>query len=160
MDFLKNFFLSSDTTTSIQSIDKNASLQTFRKRFDEISQSELFPYEKIVVFIDDLDRCDPVEAFRIVKSLKAFFETEKLVFVFGVEKKMLETGFEMEKEKMFGSKTEDRISFDRYVEKIISEEKEMDISYRNDYFNSDKLDRLVSNMNDLIINNFIRLTKY
>lgn len=104
MDFLKHFFLSTETKTSVPSIDKNASLQTFRENFKEITHSNLFPYEKVVVFIDDLDRCDPQEAFRIVKSLKAFFETDKLVFVFGVEKKMLEIGFKMEREIMFREK--------------------------------------------------------
>lgn len=83
MEFIKRFFMAGPSErTSIPAIDKGASLQRFRDTFETVTRSEAFPYEKIVVFIDDLDRCDPKNAFDIVKSLKAFFETDKLVFVF------------------------------------------------------------------------------
>lgn len=140
MDFLKNFFLSTEPKTSVPSIDKNASLQTFRENFKEITHSDLFPYEKVVVFIDDLDRCDPQEAFRIVKSLKAFFETDKLVFVFGVEKKMLEMGYKLEiSTQSLNTSIEfsfDKISFNRFMEKIISNSLEM----TNVFLQHDRMD--------------------
>jgi hypothetical protein len=36
---------------------------------------------RIVVFIDDLDRCTPEKALEILESIKSFFDIEGIIFV-------------------------------------------------------------------------------
>ena len=36
---------------------------------------------RIVVFIDDLDRCTPEKALEILESIKSFFDIEGIVFL-------------------------------------------------------------------------------
>ena len=40
---------------------------------------------RIVVFIDDLDRCSPDRALEVLESIKSFFDIEGLVYVIGMD---------------------------------------------------------------------------
>src|SRR6266487_1448674 len=42
------------------------------------------PGARIVVFIDDLDRCVPEKALEVLESIKAFFDIEGIVYVMGM----------------------------------------------------------------------------
>lgn len=46
-------------------------------------------YEKIVIFIDELDRCGPSEVVETLESLKTFFEIDKCVFVVAADRQVL-----------------------------------------------------------------------
>ncbi len=43
------------------------------------------PDNRIVVFIDDLDRCAPEKALELLESLKTFFDIEGFVYVIGID---------------------------------------------------------------------------
>jgi hypothetical protein len=50
----------------------------------------LFPIQspknfRLVIFIDDLDRCTPERALEILESIKTFFDIEGIVFVLGID---------------------------------------------------------------------------
>jgi hypothetical protein len=43
------------------------------------------PDYRIVIFIDDLDRCDPQKALEVLESIKGFFDLEGIVYVIGMD---------------------------------------------------------------------------
>lgn len=46
--------------------------------------------QRIVVFIDDLDRCLPANALQVLESMKLFFDLEGFVFVVGLDQRVIE----------------------------------------------------------------------
>jgi hypothetical protein len=40
---------------------------------------------RIVIFIDDLDRCSPEKALEVLESIKSFFDLEGFVYVIGMD---------------------------------------------------------------------------
>jgi hypothetical protein len=49
---------------------------------------------RIVVFIDDLDRCLPVNALQVLESMKLFFDLPGFVFVVGLDQGVIERSIE------------------------------------------------------------------
>jgi energy-coupling factor transporter ATP-binding protein EcfA2 len=45
---------------------------------------------RIVVFVDDLDRCLPANALEVLESMKLFFDLEGVVFVVGLDEEIVE----------------------------------------------------------------------
>lgn len=45
---------------------------------------------RVVIFIDDLDRCLPTNALEVLESMKLFFDTEGFVFVAGLDQAVIE----------------------------------------------------------------------
>ena len=46
--------------------------------------------QRIVVFIDDLDRCFPANALQVLESMKLFFDFEGFIFVAALDQKVIE----------------------------------------------------------------------
>jgi predicted KAP-like P-loop ATPase len=40
---------------------------------------------RIVIFIDDLDRCNPEKALEVLESIKSFSDIEGIVYVIGMD---------------------------------------------------------------------------
>jgi hypothetical protein len=53
------------------------------------------PRRRIVVFIDDLDRCLPLNALTVLESMKLFFDLEGFVFVAGLDQQVIERAIEL-----------------------------------------------------------------
>ena len=71
---------------------------------------------KIVVFIDDLDRCSPNKALEVLESIKVFLDLNGFIFVMGLSHDkitQLITAYYKEKDKEIG------IEGDQYLKKII-----------------------------------------
>jgi KAP-like P-loop domain-containing protein len=49
---------------------------------------------RIVVFVDDLDRCLPASALQVLESMKLFFDLEGFVFVVGLDRSVIERSIE------------------------------------------------------------------
>lgn len=47
-------------------------------------------FSRIVVFVDDLDRCLPASALTVIESMKLFFDLPGFVFVVGMDKRVVE----------------------------------------------------------------------
>lgn len=69
---------------------------------------------KLVLFIDDLDRCTPEKVTEIFESIKIFFDIEGIVFVLGLNPEIVEEAIN-KKYKEFG----DIFSGKDYLKKII-----------------------------------------
>lgn len=66
--------------------EKNA-LINFRKRLSEIAAKEEKP---IVIFVDELDRCRPDFAVKLIERIKHFFNVENVVFVLLLNREQLQ----------------------------------------------------------------------
>lgn len=47
--------------------------------------------ERLVIFIDDLDRCMPEVALQVLEALKLYLNIDKLIFVVGVDRNVVDT---------------------------------------------------------------------
>jgi len=69
---------------------------------------------KLVVFVDDLDRCTPEKAVEVLESIKIFFDIEGIVFVLALSKGIIVAAID-EKNKYF----KDKFNGEDYLKKII-----------------------------------------
>lgn len=51
--------------------------------------------QRIVVFVDDLDRCLPENALEVLESMKLFFDLEGFVFVVGLDREVVQRAIEV-----------------------------------------------------------------
>ena len=75
------------------------------------------PIQKIVVYIDDLDRIDPVDAVSLLELLKNVFDIDNCVFVLAIDYEIVVKGLK-EKFGQFSDDTGDS-EFRAYFDKII-----------------------------------------
>ena len=40
---------------------------------------------RLVIFVDDLDRCTPEKALELLESIKTFFDIEGIIYVIGMD---------------------------------------------------------------------------
>ena len=106
----------------LQDIEKHAGeylhpeaayLNEFESVFKSWVERSLGKNERLVVFIDDLDRCMPEITLQVLEALKLYLDVPKLIFVIGVDDKVVNTlvtkhykelGLEEEKAKDYLSK--------------------------------------------------------
>lgn len=50
---------------------------------------------RVVIFVDDLDRCLPLNALEVLESMKLFFDTEGFIFVVGLDQRVIERSIEL-----------------------------------------------------------------
>jgi len=66
----------------------HASFQALHDAFDEFAKDD--PKRRIVVFVDDLDRCLPEGALQVLESMKLFFDLSGFIFVAGLDQRVVE----------------------------------------------------------------------
>lgn len=66
----------------------------FEEIFKEIINN--IEIEKLVVFVDELDRCSSAEMVKTLDSIRTFFDVEKCVIVIAADRNVLETALETE----------------------------------------------------------------
>jgi uncharacterized protein YjbI with pentapeptide repeats len=81
------------------------------KQLKEITQN--IKKDRIVIFVDDLDRCLPDKALQVLESVKLFLDAEGYVFVIGLDRNIIEKCVD----KKYGK--ESGISGTDYIKKII-----------------------------------------
>jgi len=77
---------SQDQPESAQSLYV-AAFQELERAFDEFSAGGV---TRIVVFVDDLDRCLPSSSLDLLESMKLFFDLPGFVFVVGLDEEVVE----------------------------------------------------------------------
>lgn len=75
---------------------------------------------KIVVFIDDLDRCLPEKAVELLEGIKVLLDIPGFVFVLGVAREVIERGIRVLYHSLYTDLPKDRIFLEEeYLDKII-----------------------------------------
>jgi Leucine-rich repeat (LRR) protein len=65
-------------------------LNPFEDALKEWLKKAIGKNQRMVIFIDDLDRCMPEIALQVLEALKLYLNIEKLIFVVGVDKKVVD----------------------------------------------------------------------
>ena len=82
----------------------------------EIKNLETNPYQRVVVYVDDLDRIEPKDAVKILELLKNVFNVPDCVFVLAIDYQVVVKGLE----EKFGEQTpENDWEFRAFFDKII-----------------------------------------
>lgn len=50
------------------------------------------PVQRLVIFIDDLDRCMPEDTIGVLEAIKVFFDLDGCVIVLGIDHKIISRG--------------------------------------------------------------------
>lgn len=85
---LKEFFEACRSNTIFDSLKSE---KTLEKEISDFLESLL--YEKgnrLVIFVDELDRCRPTYAVRVLERIKHYFGNDRITFVFSINAKELE----------------------------------------------------------------------
>ena len=91
-------------------------LDSLAKTINETSKGKIAQYEKIVIYVDDLDRIDPPDAVAILELLKNIFNVRHCIFVLAIDYQVVIKGL---KDK-FGERTdENEWEFRAFFDKII-----------------------------------------
>ena len=107
-------------------LDQLQHTEQFEKTFAEAIQ--LADIDRLVVFVDDLDRCLPEKAIQILEAIKLFLEVKDTVFVLGMDKEVVVQGLETryhqvregsKKEQVDDERQELPISGDAYLQKMV-----------------------------------------
>ena len=69
---------------------ENAYLNPYEKALEDWLKKTLSGNNRMVIFIDDLDRCMPEIGLQVLEALKLYLNIPNLVFVLGVDKKVVE----------------------------------------------------------------------
>ena len=82
----------------------------------DLINDEKNPYQKVVFFIDDLDRIEPSDAVEVLEALKNIFDIHNCIFVLAIDYDVVVKGLE----KKFGKKTDkNEREFRSFFDKII-----------------------------------------
>jgi len=83
---------------------------------EEIKELESNPYQRVVVYVDDLDRIDPPDAVSILELLKNIFNIKDCVFVLAIDYQVVVKGL---KEKFGDPSPKNEYEFRSFFDKII-----------------------------------------
>jgi KAP family P-loop domain len=76
-----------DAAASPQSL-YYAAFQELNAAFTDVTNADI---SRIIVFVDDLDRCLPGQALTVLESMKLFFDMPGFVFVVGLDERVVES---------------------------------------------------------------------
>ncbi|MDL1975501.1 MAG: KAP family NTPase, partial [Deltaproteobacteria bacterium] len=86
----------------------------------ELQEAATMLKTKVVVFIDDLDRCLPEKAIELLEGLKVLLDMRGFVFVIGVAREVIERGIRVRYRELYREKLEDMPFLEQdYLDKII-----------------------------------------
>lgn len=77
--------------------------EEFKKKLEKLiptTKSENYPTDKLIIFIDDLDRCRPDYAIKFLEYIKHIFDVKNCMFVLAVDEEQLKSAVEV----VYGSK--------------------------------------------------------
>jgi formylglycine-generating enzyme required for sulfatase activity len=98
--------------------DRIVALDDFRRQFEELSRAHIVDRGRLVIFVDDLDRCLPESAVEVLEAVKLFLDVPGVVFILGVDQRVLEEGIRVRYGQRYDGETP-ALDGARYLEKII-----------------------------------------
>ncbi|MCC7189633.1 MAG: SUMF1/EgtB/PvdO family nonheme iron enzyme [Anaerolineales bacterium] len=104
-------------------VEQVRSLEQFQEKFATLIKSYISP-NRLVVFVDDLDRCLPEKAIQVLEAIKLFLDVQDCVFILGIDQDVIARGIEMKykdvkDKKDAEGKPQFTIEGIKYLEKII-----------------------------------------
>jgi len=87
-------------------------LEKFRDQFERIVMSLPGKARRVVVFVDDLDRCSPDKALQMLDAIKVFLDIPECIFVLGLD-------FNVVQQALMLKFPDDRLAQREYLAKII-----------------------------------------
>lgn len=102
-------------------IEQVRSLEQFQEKFRTLVKSYVAP-GRLVVFVDDLDRCLPEKAIEVLEAIKLFVDAPGCVFVLGLAQEVIARGVEIRYKDFLQDNGKQRtmpIDGTHYLEKII-----------------------------------------
>lgn len=98
------------------------SLEQFQHQFAELVQELVVQQnKKLIVIVDDLDRCLPEKAVEVLEAIKLFLDVDGCIFLLGIDHQVIARGVEIRYREL-GLQQDDEQDFidgTRYLEKII-----------------------------------------
>jgi formylglycine-generating enzyme required for sulfatase activity len=106
-----------------QRLDQVTSMEQFEATFRDALAEILEPDGRLVVFVDDLDRCLPEKAIEVLEAIKLFLEVPGTAFVLGMDRAVIERGIEARYRAYFRHEGDERAEFPisgaSYLQKIV-----------------------------------------
>lgn len=93
--------------------EEPTSMAGFRAEFQELMKDSI-GIKKVIVLVDDLDRCSPDSVVAILEAIKVFLSVPKMAFVLAAEEALIR--FAIERSTNSGARN---TYSDRYLEKIV-----------------------------------------
>ena len=94
--------------------DQIAALDDFRREFEDLSEKCIVDRGRLVVFVDDLDRCLPDRAVEVLEAVKLFLDVPGCVFLLGIAREVIEEGIRVRYQDY-----QSTLDGAQYLEKII-----------------------------------------
>jgi hypothetical protein len=119
VDELKGFLKKEDAEALVKDLkEKNAErfISKFRVLFEALVLSA--GYRAVVVYIDDLDRCNPTKVVDCLEAIKLFLNVANTAFVISADERIVELAIQ-EKYHVKEDKNERFSPFSDYLEKLI-----------------------------------------
>lgn len=91
-------------------------IERFRKDFEKIVEEA--GYRSVIVYIDDLDRCEPTRIIQCLEAVKLFVNVKRTAFVIGADERIIEHAIE-ERYKHKIEKNTISSPYSDYMEKLI-----------------------------------------
>jgi formylglycine-generating enzyme required for sulfatase activity len=100
-----------------------AHIEQFEHTFANVLK--LADLDRLIIFVDDLDRCLPEKSIEVLEAIKLFLEVKGTLFVLGMDKKVVELGIQAHYREWFrlyeqpSERVELPLSGDSYLQKMI-----------------------------------------
>jgi len=96
-------------------------MEQFAAEFQKTVQLLLGKDGRLVVFVDDLDRCLPEKALEVLEAIKLFLDVPGTVFVLGMDREIIRRGIETHYGAMLKTDGDEEIPIngDIYLQKLI-----------------------------------------
>lgn len=114
----KEFFISlTKEDAEVDKKDKTNAVAEFRKDFIELL--EVTKFKRLVVIIDDLDRCTPERIIENLEAVKLFLNVPKTAFIIGADPRIVKHAIEHKYKNNSQIEEDNSRIIDDYLEKLI-----------------------------------------
>ena len=97
-----------------------SAMRTLRKTVQELAEEiHKSQGKRIVVLIDDLDRCQPDEIIDVLEAVKLFLDVQHFIVVIAVDKEVIDRGIEIRYNKFLFASDRQAALGAEYLEKIV-----------------------------------------
>jgi tetratricopeptide (TPR) repeat protein len=94
-------------------------IEQFQRGFSSLVKN-YFKDQRLVIFVDDLDRCLPEKAIEVLEAIKLFLDVKGCVFILGLDQEVITRGLQVKYKEVAFLDQNDQLTFSRhYVEKLI-----------------------------------------